>query len=160
MALKIFFIIVFPVVFFVASNIGEIIDGIELMIEGSKFSGGILDEHRGLIISDYINKIDGFRLIFGTDYENTSINDWYGGNPHNSFIRVHSFYGIFGLLFVFFPVIAILISRKNSVQKFVFMVFIILALLRAVSEPIFFPSTLDFFYFLIFFVFFRFSKNN
>lgn len=139
-------------------NYDELTLAVDIWIEGSKFSGGILDEHRGKIMTDYLSKIDGLSLLFGADYQNTSIMQYYGGNPHNSYIRVHSFYGIIGLILVVTPLILMCLSRRKFSQKLVFILFTSLALLRAASEPIFFPSTLDFFYALYFFMFFRFSK--
>lgn len=136
-----------------------VISSIDLWIEGSKFSGGVLDEHRGKIISDYLGKIEGFELLFGADYENTSITQNYGGNPHNSYIRIHSFYGILGLIIVFIPLFMVFFSRREVNQKIVLFLFVLMALLRATSETIFFPSTLDFFYMLYFFMFFRFSRS-
>jgi hypothetical protein len=73
---------------------------------------------------------------------------------------MHSFYGLVGLLSLFLPVFLVLFAGKNKLQKWIIMSFVLLALLRAVSEPIFFPSTLDFFYFLYFFIFFRFAKKS
>lgn len=148
-----------PLVFFIAAKSSEIDIAISTWIEGSKFSSGVLDEHRGRILKDYWDKMDGFSLFFGADYDGTSINDNYGGNPHNSFIRVHSFYGMFAFISVFLPLLFVLISGKKLRQKVVFLVLVMLALLRAVSEPIFFPSTLDFFYFLYFFIFFKHSQS-
>ncbi|CAM8664427.1 hypothetical protein MCEZEM1_01782 [Comamonadaceae bacterium] len=139
-------------------NFDQLEQAINVWIEGSKFSGGILDEHRGRILTDYLKKIDGATLLFGSDYENTSITQHYGGNPHNSYIRAHSFYGIGGLILVTTPLLMMCLSRKELKQKIVFILLTSLALLRAASEPIFFPSTLDFFYALYFFMFFRFSR--
>lgn len=149
-----------PLMTYSIENVGEISEAIDIWIDGSKFSEGVLDEHRARIWSDYIGKIDGLELLLGTNYERTSINEHYGGNPHNSYIRVHSFYGLFGLVIVFAPLLALCASRKVLSQKVVFFLLISLALFRATSEPIFFPSTLDYFYALYFFLFFRFSKPN
>jgi len=160
-AFRIFPIFIGAIYIFYIYNAGSILSMIDLWFENSKFSNGVLDEHRGRMLIDYLEMLESpLRLFFGASYEHTSINDVYGGNPHNSYIRVHSFYGLFGLLIVFVPLISLFISRKNRIQKFVFALFIIFALLRAVSEPIFFPSTLDFFYFVYFFLFFNFAKKN
>lgn len=149
-----------PLAVLLIAKAGEISEFFEVWIESSKFANGVLDEHRGKMLNDYIDKIDGLNLIFGTSYENTSIIDIYGGNPHNSFIRVHSFYGIAGLILVFMPLAFVAISKRDKTQKFIVFLFVSLALLRATSEPIFFPSTLDFFYFLYFAIFFRYSRSR
>lgn len=133
-------------------------DELMVFIDGSKFASGFVDEHRLMMLRDYLSKIDGVGLFFGSGYEGTSINNYYGGNPHNSFIRLHSFYGSIALFGLFVPFILVLMSNRVLMQKIIVLWLIILALLRATSETIFFPSTLDFFYFLYFALFFRFAK--
>lgn len=124
-------------------------------IEGSKFSIGVLDSHRGDMLADYLGKLDIWSLLFGTDYSGTSINNIYGGNPHNSYIRVHSYYGFFGLFIVALSPLAIFLTSKKLASKCVVFVLIILVLVRAVTEPILFPTLLDFFYAFYFFVFWK-----
>lgn len=145
---------------FLYNNYYELIASVQLLIEGSKFSAGVLDEHRVRMVADYLNKIDGFSLIFGTNYNDTSIVENYGGNPHNSFIRVHSFYGIAGLFYVAIPLFLISISNRRRDQKYITFFLILLTLIRATTEPIFFPSPLDFFYFSYFFIFFNFANRR
>ena len=153
-----------PALLFIAvylyNNYEEIRSTLEILIESSKFSEGVLDEHRGRIISDYLQKIDIWAFVFGASYDGTSIVQYYGGNPHNSFIRVHSFYGIAGLIFVLTMPIFIAISNRLLTQKIMAICLISFALIRATTEPIFFPSTLDFFYFFYVFIFFRFAQHK
>lgn len=158
-ALRIFYISSGPLMYFAIFNFENITDTLNIWVEGSKFAGGVLDEHRARMLFDYINKLDALQFLFGASYSNTSIDQIYGGNPHNSYIRVHSFYGLFGLLVVLFPFVAVALSRRDISQRVVFILLIALALIRASSEPIFFPSTLDFFYVIYFLLFFRFSKK-
>jgi hypothetical protein len=117
-------IIMIAVAILIMLNYDEVIFSLDLWIEGSKFSGGVLDEHRGKIITDYLGKIEGSELLFGTSYENTSITQNYGGNPHNSYIRIHSFYGILGLILVFIPLLMVLFSKREINQKFVLVLFV------------------------------------
>ncbi|MFW7343408.1 hypothetical protein V0R37_17930 [Pollutimonas sp. H1-120] len=138
----------------------EIIAYFDLAIEGSKFSGGIIDEHRARMMTDYLHKIDVYTLIFGANYNGTSIAAIYGGNPHNSFIRLHSFYGLAGFMLVFLSLVLIVASTKRLKHKTITLLFIIFSLLRAVTEPIFFPSPLDFFYILYLVVFFNFAERR
>ncbi|MEJ7804908.1 MAG: hypothetical protein WKG03_03175 [Telluria sp.] len=149
-----------PAGLYLLYNFNEILAALQLAIEASKFSGGVLDEHRGRIVSDYLGKIDAWTLMFGTDYVGTSINQHYGGNPHNSFIRAHSFYGVAALIFILIPLVLALLSRHRTSHKFVAVTMIVFALLRATTEPIFFPSTLDFFYFLYFILYFNFAQKR
>lgn len=126
----------------------------------TRFSTGLTDPHRAIMIIDYFSKIDMKRLFLGADYINTSILNLYGGNPHNSFIRVHSFYGLAGLVSIFIPIFFLLKSKKLESQKKISLILISFALFRASTEPIFFPGVLDFFYFFYFLVFFKFSKRT
>lgn len=145
---------------FIYFNDFDLVSYVKIYIEGSKFSGGIFDEHRGRIVADYLNKMDGWSLIFGADYNETSIVEYYGGNPHNSFIRVHSFYGFAGLLYVSIPLFFVLTSGRVMRHKCIISGLITLTLIRAITEPIFFPSTLDFFYILYFFLFFTYTQRE
>lgn len=129
-------------------------------IEGSKFSAGVLDPHRGHMVADYLNKLDACGLLFGTDYSGTSISEFYGGNPHNSYIRLHSYYGIFGLLIVALSPFAILSTSKRFVCKCVVFILVIFVLVRALTEPILFPTLLDFFYALYFFIFWKHAPSR
>lgn len=129
-------------------------------VEGSKFSAGVLDPHRGYMLADYLGKLDAWSLLFGADYSGTSIENIYGGNPHNSYIRLHSYYGIFGLLVVVLSPFAIFATNKNFACKRVVFVLVLLVLIRAVTEPILFPTLLDFFYVLYFLVFWKHAPSR
>lgn len=148
---------VFPLIYYLYINYAEIQGAIEDLYEGSKFAAGIIDEHRERMLIDYLGKIDGWTFIFGTDYSGTSIVQYYGGNPHNSFIRAHSFYGLMGLMLIITPLLLIVLSKRIISHKVIAISLFSLALLRASTEPIFFPTTLDFFYLLSCFIYFRFS---
>ena len=139
---------------FTAYHFNEISIIYETIITGSKFENGILDEHRGRMISDYVAKIDGLPLILGADFIGTSIAERYGGNPHNSYIRVHAFYGLWGVLCVFLPLLLVAVKKIDWRLKFPILFLIGCALIRASTEPLFFPSLLDFFYFLYFLMFY------
>lgn len=130
------------------TNTTEITDAINETSQYSKLSGGLLDEHRGLIIYDYLNKLDPITLLIGMNYDGTSIVKYYGGNPHNSFIRAHSFYGIFGLLCIFIPLAIVAILPRKTKQRTTTLILISFALIRSSTEPIFFPTPLDLFYFM------------
>lgn len=130
------------------------------LIDQSKFREGLLDPYRAEIFEEYLNKLDYFSFLFGSDYSGTVIASRYDGNPHIAYVRAHAYYGFFGLLFVALSPLLILLSNKKSFYKFVFLSFIFLALIRALSEPIFFPTLLDFLYFLYFFMFFKYSPSK
>lgn len=127
----------------------------EEIYNATRLSQGFLDEHRGQMLADYVQKLDGLSLLFGANYEGTSILTNYGGNPHSSFIRLHSFYGIFGFLILAIPLGLAMLANKKKMDKFVIFSLISFALIRAATEPIFFPSALDFFYYIYFVIFFK-----
>lgn len=127
------------------------------LIEGSKFSEGLLDPYRAEIFDEYIRKLDLSSVFLGADYAGTIIESRYDGNPHISFLRLHAYFGLAGLLLVVLSPLTILISDKRLLYKFVFFSFVSFAMIRAISEPIFFPTLLDFFYFLYLFIFFKYA---
>lgn len=133
---------------------------IELLFIYTKLSVGLEDGNRIEILNDYLSKIGPWTFLFGSDYSGTVIESVYKGNPHIAFIRTHSFFGLpltalalVSPMFVFF-------CRKQLMSKLVFATFIALAVLRASTEPIFFPTLLDFFYFTYFFLFFRYAPSG
>lgn len=149
--------------FTIFDGLGGVVNLINKLIDGSKFSGGFFDEHRSRMIMEYLDKITAFGFLFGESYSGISIASDYGGNPHNSFIRIHSYYGILPLLFVMAPFLIILISKRCRQQKTIVVILLIFVLLRAATEPILFPTPLDFFYILYIMIFIRFSalgKNS
>lgn len=123
---------------------------LELVTNHTKLSVGLVDANRLKILSQYIDKVDAFTLLFGADYTGTVIESLHNGNPHISYIRTHSFYGLpLTVLAILSPGL-VLLAAKAFKPKLVFFVFISLAALRAITEPIFFPTLMDFFYFLWF----------
>lgn len=133
---------------------------VDEMVGQTKFREGFFDPYREEIFSQYLSKLDWFSLLFGADYSGTVIADQYDGNPHISYVRTHAYYGFFGLVLVVFSLLLILIAKKNFVYKFVFLIFISFSLMRALSEPLLFPTLLDFFYFLYFFMFFKHAPSE
>lgn len=130
------------------------------LVETKWAAMGLSDPHRATMLSDYVSKLDGWSVLFGTDYSGTSIEALYGGNPHNSYIRLHSYYGIIGLCLVPLSLFAMLASNKCASIKYAVFILVLLVLLRATTEPILFPTALDFLYFLYFFMFFRHSPSK
>lgn len=125
---------------------------LELVTVHTKLSVGLMDENRLKIWDDYSGKIDAVTLFLGADYSGTIIEYEYGGNPHISYIRTHSMFGLPMTLLVMVSPVFVLFFRKPLVQKLVFFTFISLSALRAISEPIFFPALTDLFYFIWFFM--------
>lgn len=122
-------------------------DLLDIVYGHTKLSVGLVDSNRLEILEQYMRKIDGFTLLFGADYAGTVIEYEYLGNPHIAYIRTHSFFGLPLTLLALISPCLVLLARKVRTAKLVFFVFIGLAALRASSEPLFFPTLLDFFYF-------------
>jgi hypothetical protein len=150
----IFTLITISATAYIMSNWSQLSTLVSDIILGSKFVDGVFDESRGQIISEYFAKIDILHFFLGADFLGTSIVEKFDGNPHNSYIRVHAFYGLWGLVLIFLPLLIIFIKKVNRPFKFAVFFLIFSALVRAISEPIFFPSLLDFFYVLYFFIFY------
>jgi hypothetical protein len=129
----------------------------ELSTQYTKLSVGLVDENRLEILNQYLGKINPWTAIVGADYTGTVIDYEYNGNPHISYIRTHSLFGLpITVLALVSPLIPML-SDRSWKDKLVFSGLIALAAARALSEPIFFPTLLDFFYFTYFFLFFRYA---
>jgi hypothetical protein len=148
---------VIVLLFYFSSNTETItlVENIEDGLNKTQFGQGYTDEARTSINNEYISRLDTWNFIFGSSYINTSIEKNFGGNPHNSFIRLHSYYGIFGIIVLFLLLISILIAKKNASRKFVLFGLLLLLLFRAYTEPILFPSSLDLFFLIMIALFFR-----
>jgi hypothetical protein len=119
----------------------------EFVERNTKLGHGIQDFHRELMIDEYINKIEGWELITGADYQGTRIASDYRGNPHNSYIRAHHIFGLPYLLMILgFPFIVLNRKQHGAVKAF-FFIFLLIAHFRAFTEPVLFPTFFDLFYF-------------
>ena len=127
-------------------------DIVYLAQEKTKLGSGFVDESRLRMIFDYVHKIDGLSLIVGAGYEGTSIVNEFDGNPHNSLIRAHHLYGVFYLAVL----MLIAIFAAGGIGRSVLLAALLgVVVFRAFSEPIIFPTPLDFYYFIIIFLFMR-----
>jgi hypothetical protein len=153
----IFFLILTSMVIPLVWNAEELID---LLLRYTKLSVGLVDENRLEILGEYWGKIEPWTFIFGADYAGTVIESVYLGNPHIAYIRTHSFFGLPLTILAMISPIFVLLCRKVLIAKLVFACFIGLAAIRASSEPLFFPTLLDFFYFTYFFLFFRYTQSG
>lgn len=121
----------------------------------TKLSVGIVDLNRTQILDDYLQVITPYTFFFGAEYQGTVIDIQYMGNPHISFIRTHSFFGIFVMLMALLSPLIVFFARARWSLKLPIFFFVSLAVVRAGTEPILFPTLLDVFYFLMILMFFR-----
>lgn len=124
----------------------------------TKLSAGLVDQHRSLIIQDYLSKIDFTTLISGADYSNTSIEKYYNSNPHNSFIRAHHLFGIFFLLMILIMPLYLVLRTKLFIDQLFIGGLLLILYFRAFSEPIIFTTLLDFYIISIFVLIYKHSE--
>jgi hypothetical protein len=136
---------------------GEVL--LDLLVSHTKLSVGLADTNRLEILDQYIGKLTPWSLLAGADYSGTVIESEYRGNPHIAYIRTHSFYGLPMTLLALTSPLFVFFGGKIWSARLLFFIFISLAAIRAVSEPIFFPALLDFFYFLYFFLYYRYARS-
>ena len=156
--LKIFALIfISGLFFFLISNSETIImlENIEEGLNKTQFGQGFTDEARTGMMDEYLSKLNFYNSFMGASYKDTSIEKSFANNPHNSFIRLHSYYGIFGIVILLMVLGSILIANKNKSVKFSLLVLLLLLLFRAYTEPILFPSPLDFFFLFMIALYFR-----
>lgn len=151
------FMLVLVCLIYISVNFELFLDG---FVNKTKLSEGLDDPYRMEILYQYVDRIDSWSLIAGADYAGTVVASQYDGNPHIAFIRTHAYFGIVGLLVVVLSPVLIMASDKSWRNKILFLVFIGLIFMRALSEPILFPTLLDFFYFCLFFMFFKHTSSR
>ncbi|MCU6433903.1 hypothetical protein LPB67_08945 [Undibacterium sp. Jales W-56] len=121
----------------------------------TKLGAGLVDQNRLEIWGQYLEKINLWTLLIGADYTGTVIELQYASNPHISFVRTHALFGLPITLLALFSPLIVFFTDKAWSAKLIFATFIGLLMMRAMSEPILFPTLLDFFFFLNLFLFFR-----
>lgn len=126
----------------------HIVDFVE---SNTKIGSGLVDEPRQRILSDYMGKINWASALTGADYEGTSIESDFNGNPHNSFVRAHHIFGALYLLsLAAFPLALLRRKLPSSVKAFSGSMLLIV-LFRCATEPVLFPTIFDFYFFAFFF---------
>lgn len=113
----------------------------------TKFSAGLVDDSRSLIIKTYLSLLDLPSFFAGVDYTGTLIDTQFGGNPHNTFLRAHRIFGLFYLLFIIFAPIVIILNNTKKMEILLYLSLIGVLYFRMFSEPIISPTIFDFYYF-------------
>ncbi len=123
----------------------------EFIISKTKLGSGLEDIERQKILNDY-SKMNIFEFFFGRTYSMTSIDQNNFGNPHNSFIRIHHCYGIFGIIyFLFWTIKSMIVSTKTILNLLILLFFGVGFFLRIFTEIIFFGTIMDIFFFTLIF---------
>jgi hypothetical protein len=131
----------------------------EFIVNRTKLSVGFDDFHRVNIFNSYVDSLGGVSSILGRGYDGTIIADVYNNNPHISYVRFHSFFGLLPLIVVFFSPLLVFLEGINVKSVFLFFI-LVLMLARAGSEPILFPTSLDYFFYICIFLLILDFKNS
>lgn len=118
----------------------------------TKFAQGFSDSHRDQIHRDYLGKIDLLTFFTGADFSNTTIQSEYNNNPHSSLIRAHHMFGILYVVAIIFVTLFGAFAARGKNNFLLLGLFILIIIARSLSEPILFPTPMDFFFFLLIFV--------
>ncbi len=117
-----------------------------------RFDDMELESDRSSMNGDYINNI--FRsfhdFIFGANLMEIPSIIEVEGNPHNSFIRLHVYYGVFGFILLMM-LLSFTIFRLLITKKYLYLLLLIVLLIRSYVDSTAFHGPFDpFIYFFIF----------
>ena len=147
------------------SGVLLLIANIELLVDylnaKTKALQGLSDPYREQILLEYLSSIKWWQVYLGGRYDGSVVETLYNGNPHIAFIRSHAYLGVFYTILVLLSPLYFVFFSRVAFSSGVFFLFSSILLVRALSEPILFPTALDFFYFLLFFLYYQsfYSKN-
>ena len=127
------------------------IDALFIIAGNTKLGAGLVDDSRLIMIIDYLSVLNGSSLLLGASYAGTSIEILFGNNPHNSFIRAHHMMGVFYFLFIMSLPIFLISIQKKWLVLFSSGAFFLIIFFRAFSEPILFPTPIDYYFYIIVF---------
>lgn len=119
----------------------------------TKLSAGLFDEARASINTEYWSRMSGVNILIGANYDQSLIERFFNGNPHNSYIRAHHLFGLPYLLLMICMTLRPLTARISNAEKAFHMSMMAILLFRAWTEPIFFPTPFDLMFFSIFLMF-------
>lgn len=118
----------------------------ESIVDHTNFSEG-LKTTRSVIYEEYFTNFSLSDFLFGRSFEGMEIINILNNNPHNSFILVHSLFGLLPcimLLLIFLVVIFKCFSRHGFIVALLFT----LIPIKAMTDSVLFFNLLDVFYML------------
>lgn len=145
-----FYLIIFIVVIFWG---GDQISNYSNILDATNFRSGT-DSERWDVFNEWVVSLDVANILIGTDLTKLSTVVALDGNPHNSFIRLHSFFGI--SLIVLIALLLMSMALMTYDKQF-FLICIFLAIVfKCFFDIIYFIGDQDFLlYPVLFYVFFR-----
>jgi len=120
------------------------IDIINYLVLNTNFNSG-LETSRLAIYKSYIGNLNFSDIIIGEDFRKSELILEYNSNPHNSFIRGHSYFGITYIIWLIY-LIDILI-KNNADYKFTFLIMLIFA--RGFFDTSILPGFFDYIIYLL-----------
>lgn len=155
MTLNIVLILLLVIFFNIPTNTLNIVDNLsnnyEIAYQRS-LSKGLEDRARETILKEYIKEFDMNIMSFflGVPFRDHSIFAFYNNNLHNSYLRLHAFFGLAGFLMVLIGIAVAMkkyIKQKNILYFFIFGTI----LLRITTDTLAFTGIMDplIYYFLI-----------
>lgn len=115
---------------------------VESALAGTNFYRRGFESLRSDMIRDYLAQIEPLSFFTGVNLSSIALIEGYNLNPHNSFLRGHSFFGIAYLVFI---VILALSLVKGLLQRQFIIVFLLsLIIVRAFLDIVAFFDLLDF----------------
>lgn len=133
------FSIIFISAFYYKEQIFEFVSNMEVYVRltGQANSGN----ERTLMNSAYLENMNFFTFLIGYDFVDNYEFIKNGLNPHNSFLSLHHFYGLAGVLF--FGIFIITLFHLWKINK-IYSVALFILLLRASTDQMMFPGEYDF----------------
>ena len=115
-------------------------------------SRGMHDLSRKNIIKEYLSSLDGTNLILGVKLAELELMNKFNNNLHNSYLSVHSSFGlIYSLFFMFLVSYSLVLSWRRKYYPVLFLMLVILA--RGVSDIQVLAGRGDWvFYFVLFYL--------
>lgn len=128
-------------------------DSINTVVQSTRLIHGFGDESRAAMRAEYLASLDGWGILLGGRYDGSPEILTLAGNPHNSFIRAHYFFGL-PVLLCLAALVAIVATRAARApgERWFLPGLLVLYAARAFVDAIAFPGLLDFLFFYLLFL--------
>jgi len=110
----------------------------------TKFASSGLESERYFLWAKYIQNLDIFGSVFGLPLSAVDALARFNVNPHNSFLKLHSYFGVAPFVFVF----VLFFYKYNKLYK-PFLLVLIVVVMRGFTDIIFWDGLMD----IVFFAF-------
>jgi len=121
----------------------------------TKFASSGLESERYFIWGKYIQNLDVFSSVFGLPLNAVDAIARFNVNPHNSFMKLHSYFGVAPFVFVFF----LLFYKYDKLYK-PFLLMLTIVVMRGFTDIIFWDGLMDIVFFAFMFALLYSESNN